>query len=454
MLDDDALIVSMLARALKSEGYETRVKNDADNAVAEIVAWQPDLVMLDIHLDEDKTGLDILAELRKEDISTQVIMLTADDKAESAITAMKLGAADYLTKPFNVDEVKIVIQQTLEKVKLKDEVTVLRRAGLSDAQEEFVGCSAVINELRDKGEKLAAAGVPTILITGESGTGKEVMARFIHNHRSISGGGAYAAFVAVNSTALPAQLFESELFGHAKGAFTDAKTDKKGLFELAADGTILLDEIGDLELSLQTKLLRVVEERRVRRIGGQVDLPMNVTVIATTNRDLALGVSDGTFRKDLFYRLNTFALHIPPLRDRKEDICLLAHHFLQYFGQKYFKKNCKGFSLEAEKVLLSHDWPGNVRELKNMVERIVVLENAEIIGPEHLPFGMSNRPFVERRKSSRFILPENGLSLEELEKDLISQAMQRAGNNQTVAAKLLHISYDTLRYQIKKFDLK
>jgi len=229
MLDDDVLIVSMLARALKSEGYETRVKNDAENAVAEIAAWQPDLLLLDIHLDEDKSGLDILAELRREDIATQVIMLTADDKAESAITAMKLGAADYLTKPFNVDKVKIVIQHTLEKVKLKDEVTVLRRAGLRGVEEEFVGGSAVINELRDKAEKLATARVPTILITGESGTGKEVMARFIHNCRSISGGGEYAPFVAVNSTALPAHLFESELFGHAKGAFTDAKADKKGV---------------------------------------------------------------------------------------------------------------------------------------------------------------------------------------------------------------------------------
>ena len=453
LLDDDELISSMLSRALRKEGYEVQMETSAEDVINKIGSWCPDLVLLDIHLDEEINGLDILEELKKEKIGGQVVMLTADDSAESAITSMKLGAADYLTKPFNMDEVKIVIKNIIDKERLIDEVNYLKKAGTAYIQEQMIGESSAIRELKEKAANLAEAHVNIILITGASGTGKEVLARYIHNSMHIDHAEEYIPFIAVNCTALPEQLFESELFGHVKGAFTDAKTEKKGMFELANGGTILLDEIGDMQSNLQGKLLRVLEDRKVRRLGGKIDIPIDVTVITTTNRDLQAAVNDGGFRVDLFYRLNTFALHIPPLQERREDIPQLAAYFLSFFSHMYMKKDIINFSVEAEKILCSHDWPGNIRELKNVVERIVVLENVETIQPEHLPLSLTGKTFVERRKSGRFVLPENGISLEALEKDLILQALKLADNNQTNAAKLLNISYDSLRYQIKKFGL-
>jgi len=453
LLDDDELISSMLARSLKKEGYDIQSETRTEDVVNKIAAWCPDLVLLDIHLDEHKSGLDILKEIGEEQIPAKVVMLTADDSAESAITAMKRGAVDYLTKPFNMTEVQMVIKSVIEKERLRQEVDYLRKARTPHVEERMLGGSAAMIELREKAEKLAEAHVSIVLITGESGTGKEVMARYIHNRLHPDRDEEYAPFIAVNCTALPEQLFESELFGHVKGAFTDAKSDKKGLFELADGGTILLDEIGDMDPTLQSKLLRVIEEREVRRIGGKVDLPVDVTVIATTNTDLEAALDAKRFRTDLFFRLNTFPLHIPPLRERREDIPALATHFLAMFSQTYLKGRIEGFSTEAMKLLSSHDWRGNSRELRNVIERIVVLENVETILPEHLPLPFTRSEFVERRAPGQFVLPEAGISLEELEKDLIEQALKRTDNNQTKAAKLLNMSYDSLRYQIKKFDL-
>jgi DNA-binding NtrC family response regulator len=453
LLDDDELICSMLARSLKKEGYEVQSETSTEGVMEKISAWCPDLVLLDIRLDEEKSGLDILEQLKREEFPGQVVMLTADDSAGSAITAMKLGAADYLTKPFNMAEVQLVIRNVIEKERLREEVDYLRKSRTGELEDEVIGESPAIIDLKEKADKLGQARVNTVLITGESGTGKEVMARFIHNRLHRNRGEEYVPLIAVNCTALPEQLFESELFGHAKGAFTDAKNDKKGMFELANGGTILLDEIGGMQPNLQSKLLRVLEERNVRRLGGKVDLPIDVTVIVTTNTNLEEAVKSERFRMDLFYRLNTFPLHIPPLRERREDIPLLARHFLTLFSERYLKKTIKGFSAEAEEILRSHEWQGNCRELKNLIERIVVLENAETILPQHLPGALTKREFVERRASTRFILPEKGVSLEGLEKDLIEQALGRTNNNQTKAAKLLDISYDSLRYQIKKFGI-
>lgn len=455
LLDDDKLIVSMLSRSLKKEGYETQVHSSAVGILPTIEAWQPDLVLLDIHLDEGINGIDILQEIKKENNDTAVIMLTADESAESAIRAMKLGAADYLTKPFNVEEVKIVIHSILEKEKLKEEVQYLRKTGDSSAQQKMVAESPVMKKIVDMAEKLAQANAPGFLITGESGTGKEVLARYIHNicHPNLAGGPDYIPFISVNCTALPDNLIESELFGHTKHAFTDAKTDKKGMFELANGGTILLDEIGDMRIDLQSKLLRVLEERTVRRLGGKVDIPLDVTVIATTNKDLDAAVANQEFREDLFYRLSTFHLHIPPLRERRDDILPLACHFIVTLAEQYFKKNITGLSEEAEKALCSYDWPGNVRELRNILERCIVLENMENLTLEYLPVEVTGRQVKERRGSHYLIVPEQGISLEDVEKDLIRQALELAGNNQTKAAKLLGITYDTLRYQVKKFGL-
>ena len=459
LLDDDELIITMLSRALKKEGFETQIQTSSHGVIKKIEAWLPDLALLDIHLGEDKNGLDILSEIKSNNIDTRVVMLTGDDTAETAITAMKFGADDYLTKPFNIDEVIMVLKGVLEKAKLKDEVRYLRKARMDFDHHEMVAESPAVVELIEQAKKIASVKVPTILITGESGTGKEVLARYIHQWMHQEEKIEDIPYIAVNCTALPDNLIESELFGHTKGAFTDAKTDKKGLFELADGGTILLDEIGDMRPELQSKFLRVLENRNVRRLGGKVDVQIEVTAIATTNRDLKQAVEDKEFREDLFFRLSTFALHLPPLRDRPEDILQLAQYFHEYFSQKYIKKNLKGFTDEAEKRLHDYNWPGNIRELKNVIERCVVLENSETIGSEHLPLelsgsGGSSSTFVERRKDARLILPENGLSLDEVEKDLIIQALERAGNNQTKAAKLLNISYDSLRYQVKKFNLK
>jgi DNA-binding NtrC family response regulator len=453
LLEDDELISSMLERSLKKEGYEVQSESTTEDIIGKISAWCPDLVLLDINLDEERTGLDILEEMKRELIPGEVVMLTADASAESAIAAMKLGAADYLTKPFNMVEVQLVIAKSIEKEKLREEVAYLRKARTAGFEAEMIGESTVMVELRQKADKLAEAQVKIVLITGESGSGKEVMARYIHERQQEGRGEEYSPMIAVNCTAVPEHLFESELFGHVKGAFTDAKSDKKGMFELANGGTILLDEIGDMEHNLQSKLLRVLEDRAVRRVGGKTDLPIDVSVIVTTNTQLEDAVAAGEFRTDLFYRLNTFPLHIPPLRERREDIPLLARHFLEAFAKKYLKRAIRGFSPEAEEILCSHDWKGNCRELRNVIERIVVLENVESILPEHLPMGPTNRQFVERRKSARYILPKDGVCLEAVEKDLIEQALKRADYNQTKAAKLLGVSYDSLRYRIKKFGL-
>ena len=454
LLDDEELIVTVLAKTLSAENYEVFSENECEGAIEKIKAFNPDVVLLDIRM-PTRSGIEILEDIKRSDINTQVVMLTADDTAESAVKAMKLGAADYLTKPFNTDEVKIVIGNIIERENLKHEVDYLRKAYSEVFEKDIIGESLAIKELLAKIEKIAQARVSNILITGESGTGKEVIARHIH-HMMFGGQTAWKApFISVNCAAMPETLLESQLFGHEKGSFTDAKSERKGLFELAEGGSLLLDEIGDMKPDLQGKLLRVLETRTVRRLGGKGEIAVDVTVIATTNRNLSAAVKDGGFRKDLFFRLSTFYLHILPLREHKEDIPLLASHFLSHFGTKYNKKRIKGFSPEAEQLLINSSWPGNVRELKNLVERFVVLENTDVIRPEHLPGWISSDSLTDHQVASRqFMLPEEGLSLEALEKDLISQALEKANNNKTLAAKLLNITYDALRYQVKKFGLE
>lgn len=453
LMDDDELIVTMLTRALKKDGYQIKSEIKTKDVVDKIGLWSPDIVMLDINMPE-KSGIEILQELKSKEIDAQIIMLSADDTAETAVRAMKLGAVDYLTKPFNMDEVRIVIGNIMENHKLKHEVEYYRNISSQLFDKELLGASKAIKDLKAKGEKIAQAHVSSVLITGESGTGKELVARYIHSLMHGDSSQGYAPFRAVNCTALPDTLLESELFGYEKGAFTDAKSDKKGVFELSDGGSILLDEIGDMKPNLQSKLLRVLEERTVRRISGNTEIPIDVTVIATTNMDIQGAIEKGEFRMDLFYRLNAFSLFIPPLRDRKEDIMLLSRYFLSKFTSRYKNQKIRDFSPEAEKHLINYRWPGNVRELKNVIERIVVLENTDFILPEHLPREMVNQPAAPGfQPKDKFVLPENGLSLDDIEKDLILQALEKADNNKTLAAKLLNISYDSLRYQIKKFKL-
>ncbi|MBI5342476.1 MAG: sigma-54-dependent Fis family transcriptional regulator [Deltaproteobacteria bacterium] len=454
LVDDDALIIATLSRFLKKQGYEVQSDTKCHDVPGLVNSFLPDVVMLDIRLPV-KSGIEILQEITASRVDTKVIMLTSDDTAETAIKAMKLGAVDYLTKPFNLEEVNIVIGKVMEKDRLEREVRSLRLASTDLVESEFVGDAGAIREIRERVEKIAEARVSTMLITGESGTGKEVLARHVHRLLHGDEGALGAPFIPINCTALPESLLESELFGYEKGAFTDAKSDKKGVFELANKGSILLDEIGDMKHSLQNKLLRIVERKAVRRIGGGPEIPVDLTVIATTNKDLSQAIDTGEFRMDLFYRLNAFSFHIPPLRERKEDIPLLAGHFLSCFCRRYNKGSVKGFTPEAEERMKSYRWPGNVRELKNVVERLVVLENSEWIGQEQLPKEMTQAAASpEDGGSVRFLLPESGISLDDVERDFIVQALERGFHNKAVAAKLLGITYQSLRYQIKKFGLE
>jgi DNA-binding NtrC family response regulator len=454
LLDDEELIVTVLSKALRSADYTVEAATEVVGVLDKIKSWDPDVVLLDITM-PDRSGLDILQDIINEGLTTQVVMLTADDTSDTAVKAMKLGAADYLTKPFNTEEVKLVIGNIIEKEKLKQEVDYLRQAYAEVIDKDIIGESGAMRELEENMAKIAQARVSNILVTGESGTGKELVARHIHKFMFGADSSRQAPFISVNCAAMPESLLESQLFGYEKGSFTDAKADKKGLFEMAKGGAILLDEIGDMKLDLQSKLLRVLEDRKIRRIGGKGEISIDVVVIATTNRNLTEAMNAGDFRKDLFFRLSTFYLHIVPLRERAEDIPLLAAHFLSQFAARYNKKHIKGFSPEAEKILVSYTWPGNIRELKNLVERFVVLENAEIIRPEHLPkwiFGAAIA--TDRSPTDKYILPDTGISLEDLEKDLIMQALEKSNSNKSQAAKLLNISYDTLRYQVKKYGLE
>lgn len=454
LVDDDELIISMLSRMLKNSGYDVRTATSATNLAGKIKSWIPDILLLDIRIG-DQNGMDVLTEIVKEDIPTQVIMLTADDTAETAVKAMKLGAADYLTKPFNIDEVKIVLQNVMEQGRLKKEVVYLRKVQSEVFEKEIIGVSPAVVDIKSKIRKLAEASVSTILITGESGTGKELFARYAHRLLHDEARDGFVPFIKVNCAALPETLLETELFGYEKGSFTDAKADKKGLFELAQGGSLLLDEIGDMKHSLQGKLLRVLEERTVRPVGASEEIPIDVTVIATTNTNLNDAVESGAFRSDLFFRLSPFQLHIPPLRERKEDVPVILQHYLSTFVTQYKRMSTTRISPEAEKYLMAYNWPGNIRELRNLLERIVVLEGAEEILPQHLPSWLTNRSKDDTIGSPvRITLPEQGLSIEQLEKDLIVQALERTMHNKTQAAKLLNLSYDAFRYQVKKFGLE
>jgi DNA-binding NtrC family response regulator len=454
LIDDDESVVKTLSKVLKKEGYEVIAETRAfDNIIYKLGNSHPDVVLLDINL-LGLSGLDILIEIKQKSIDAPVIMLTGDVTADTAVKSLKLGAADYITKPYDIDKLKIVISNILENESLKQEVDCLRRISSEHLDNNIIGESRVIKELQNKIIKIANVRGSSILITGESGTGKEVFSKYIHRIMNDHDKSRNYPFVAINCSALPEYLMESELFGHEKGAFTDAKAIKKGVFELAHGGSLLLDEIGEMNPPLQTKLLRVLEERTIRRIGGKWDIPVDVTVIASTNRNLSDAVTSGEFRSDLFFRLNQFYLHIPPLRERREDIPLLSRHFLSHYCMQYNKKMIKAFSHEAEKIMTAYSWPGNVRELKNLVQKIVVLENTEIILPEQLPDWLRrDSRNADKTTHKKFVLPNEGITLDEVKKDLFMQALEKAGNNKVAAAKLLNMSYDSYRYGLKKFGL-
>jgi two-component system, NtrC family, response regulator AtoC len=452
VVDDERLIRWSLEQQLTREGYSVLLAETGLEALQRVQVDAPDLVLLDIRL-PDGDGVDILERIRAADPECQVIMMTAHGGVESAVRAMKLGAQDYIGKPFNMGELTLTIRKALETRALRREVARFQdEAAQGSALEDLVGVSGPITELKALLQRIAKSGATTVLLQGESGTGKDLVARIIH-YRSER---ARAPFMAVNCVALPEHLLESELFGHERGAFTDARALKKGLFEQAEGGTVYLDEIGDMRLDLQGKLLRLIEEKVFRRIGGTRDIKVDARIIAATNRDLPTLTASGEFRADLYYRLKVFPLHLPTLRKRPEDILPLARHFLRRFSRE-MRREIPDLHAETEARLLGYAWPRNVRELRNVLERALILASGKTILPDHLPPELGEpvaaavSASAQGESKGAVSLPSEGLRLEEVERELVRQALEATEHNQVRAARLLGISRDALRTRMKKF---
>ena len=508
VVDDEPLIRWTLNEALRSWGYETLEAGTVVGALSSFEADRPVAVLLDINL-PDGSGLDVLRELKARQPHAVVIMITANVLVEDTIAAMRGGAYDFIGKPINLNELQVTIRNGLEASKLRREVTRMRREQKSEFNfEQIIGASPAMQRMLALARRVAESEASSVLLQGESGTGKDLVAKATHyaSHR------ADYPFVAINCAAIPGTLLESELFGYEKGAFTDAKGRKEGLFEQAEGGTIFLDEIGELELGLQAKLLRVLEEGAFRRVGGLKDLPLHVRVIAASNRDLRTESEAGRFRLDLYYRLSVIQIDLPPLRERGDDVLALADFYLKQFNQK-LRKQVRGLTPEVADLFRRYPWPGNVRELRNVIERVMILEDQDYITTNWLPRGLAEGyappvpakpwlvetpvstapPAVEvaanpatltnsappitatpvtvpaqsaspalpveppplpppKTLADRFPLPADGVELEAVEMSLVEQALKRSGGNQTRAAELLRISRDQLRYRLKKLE--
>jgi DNA-binding NtrC family response regulator len=446
VVDDEHLIRWSLEQNLKKQGYEVLTAGTGEEAVKIVREEQPDLMLLDIQL-PGISGLEVLERVKEFEEETIVIMVTAHGGLETAVTAMRLGAYDYINKPFNLDEMSIVIRKALETSDLRREVMTFRSEQKKIGPPNIIGNSRHLKNVLEIMEKVAKSEATTVLVQGESGTGKELVAKWIHYKSSR----AEKPFMAINCAAVPATLLESELFGHEKGAFTDAKMTKKGLFELADGGTVFLDEIGDMEVGMQAKLLRFLEDRMLRRIGGTKIIPVDVRIISATNKDLLKAIEDKSFRNDLYYRLQVIPIYLPSLRERGDDVLILAKAFIEMYNNE-FNKRIKGFTPQVEQTLLEYNWPGNIRELKNVIERAIILSNdTECI--EYLPLDSSSMPPTADVAGpvGMFRLPPEGIDIEEVERELIRQALENNEWNQSKAAKKLSLGVDAFRYRMKKF---
>jgi two-component system, NtrC family, response regulator AtoC len=444
VVDDEPLIRWSLTNRLREEGYRTLEAGTAADALTQHRDGV-DLALLDFAL-PDGNGLDVLKQMKEADPDTLVIMLTANTEVGTAVAAMKAGAFHYANKPFDLDEVMLVVEKALETTSLRREVRTLRaRQAQPYGPSSIVGESPSIKAVRALLHKIGVSPASTVLLTGESGTGKDLAAKVIH-YSSARGA---KPFMNITCSALPETLLESELFGHERGAFTGADRQKRGLIESADGGTVFLDEIGEMVPLLQAKLLRFLEEKAFKRVGGSADVKVDVRVIAATNRSLEEEVKKGHFREDLYYRLNVMAVSLPPLRDRREDIVLLVNHYIDLFNTE-FRKKIRGVSPTAMTALAGYAWPGNVRELRNAVERAMLLAETIELNEAHFPV-LSAAP---GELSSGINLPAGGINLDALERSLVVQALERAGWNQTKAAGLLGLNRDQIRYRIEKFELE
>ncbi len=440
--DDDESLRRVIEYNLSNKGYRIFLANDGEEALNIFKSEDVDIVITDIKM-EKVDGLELLEEIKRLKSNALVIMITAHGSIETAVKTMKLGAYDYITKPFDRDELQIMVEKALSLQSLMSENIRLRQE-LADrfSLDNIIGASSKMKRIYDMVARVAKSD-STVLLQGESGTGKELIARAIHFNSSR----AKKPFITVNCSAIPENLMESELFGHVKGAFTGADKDKVGKFEAAEGGTIFLDEIGDIRKDLQVKLLRVLQEKFIDKVGSTQDINVDVRIIAATNILLETAIEEGKFREDLFYRISVIPILLPPLRERKDDITLLVQHFMTKHGGN----DCKMLP-EALDILNRYDWPGNVRELENIIERAIVLKKEDnVISPEDIP------DHIKRKQSSSQMsleIPDEGLKLEEVEKALIINAMNKAGQNQTRAAELLDISRQTLIYRMQKYDIK
>ncbi len=443
VVDDEPLIRWSLINRLKEEGYRTAEAGTANEAVAQHREGV-DLVLLDYAL-PDANGLSVLKQIKDTDPDTLVIMLTANTEVGIAVEAMKSGAFHYANKPFDLDEVMLLVEKALETTQLRREVRVLRaRQAQPFGPSSIVGDSPGIKSVRALLERISTSPASTVLLTGESGTGKDLAAKVLH----YSSNRAARPFMNITCSALPETLLESELFGHERGAFTGADRQKRGLIESADGGTVFLDEIGEMVPLLQAKLLRFLEEKSFKRVGGSQDIKVDVRVVAATNLSLPEEVKKGHFREDLFYRLNVMAVPLPSLRERKGDIPLLISHYIDSFNTE-FRKKIRGVSPGAMTALQNYPWRGNVRELRNAVERAMLLADTSELTETHFP--MLSAP--DGDLSTAMGLPVEGINLDALERSLVEQALGRSGWNQTKAATLLGLNRDQIRYRIEKFDL-
>jgi two-component system response regulator AtoC len=467
VVDDESLLRWAVVRRCEAWGYECAQAADCAEARARLRAESFDLVLLDV-LMPDGNGLDLLADMRRDLFSGPVILITADPRVEDVKTALRNGAYDYLVKPIQFDELQVTAANALEASRLRQEVEALRRQAAAVSENEVVGDSPVMRQVLAYARRAAASEANAILLQGESGTGKDLMARYIHQHSSRRD----KAYVPVNCSAIPETLLEAELFGYEKGAFTDAKAMKKGLFEVADGGAIFLDEIGEMPLGLQSKLLRTLEDQSLRRLGGLRDLQVNVRIIAASNRNLETAVQAGRFRPDLYYRLMVIPIFLPPLRSRAEDIPALADFFIAQYNRQFGKK-IEGLAPEARDMMAHYPWPGNIRELKNAIQRAMILDDGPLLRASSLPFSPESRistatafpadapadselawePLPDGRSLPQLRIPRGGTSLAGIEKRLVAEALRQCEGNQSQAARLLDTSRDTIRYAIKKYRL-
>lgn len=467
VVEDEAVFAKNIQTYLTREGYEVRVAGDASSAIAEFDSFHPSIVILDYNL-PGANGLEILGRMKARDASVPVVMLTGHGGVEVAVDAMKAGAADYLSKPLALGELKLIINRVVQHKQTEGALAYYqKRTANSAGVAALIGDSAPMLELRAKLEQIVSAernltdnDAPAVLIVGETGTGKELVARALH----FSGVRAAKPFVEINCASIPASLLEAELFGYERGAFTDAKERKAGLVEAAEGGTLFLDEIGEIELGVQVKLLKLLEEKRLRRLGGIREQRVNVRILAATNRKLEAMVREGLFRADLYYRLRIIQVAVPPLRARGDDILKLTRHFLATHGVRYGRPRLR-LTGDAQALLLAHRWPGNVRELRNAVEQAVLLAGADDIAAEQFPFcedfyELSSAPADSADSALRADSIGDGptqakhLDVEQNERELIVTGLRRTGWNVTRAAKLLGLSRDTLRYRIERHRIK